>query len=504
MRIVIMGALAMLALTPLAAHAVSDSELAELRQEIAQMRSSYEARIQQLEQRVIQAEKATAAAHTTAKQARERADAAERVAQAADATAEQAQSDAADAQQASEDAATAPTSSFADAVNRFNPAISLVLQGTASSYKNDPDDWHLPGFQLGGETGRKPEGLSLDESEITFSANIDDWFYGQSTLAIHQDGDETEIELEEAFVDTLALPHGFGARFGRFYSDVAFQNSVHSHAWDFTDAPLAYDAFLGKQYRDDGVRASWVAPTDLFLEFGAEAYRGNNFPGGDSNNSDSVLGGTHTAFVRLGGDLNASNSWKLGLSHLRVSPENRESGHGHGHGDDEEGGASFDGDSNLTVASALWKWAPEGNASERNLTLEAEYFYRNEDGKVSFSEDGDTALMNYDGSQQGIYVQGVYQFIPKWRAGLRYDRLWSDNDLDVTDAGGLDPEEVKEESGLLSDHDPSRWTAMLDYTHSEFSRFRLQYEYDKSTPDTDQVWMLQYIMTLGAHGAHSY
>ena len=191
------------------------------------------------------------------------------------------------------------------------------------------------------------------------------------------------------------------------------------------------------------------------------------------------------------------------MSHLRVRPEDRQSGHGHGH-EGEEGGAGFDGDSNLTVASALWKWAPNGNTTQRNFTLEAEYFYRDEDGKVNFSEDGQSALMDYDGNQQGFYVQGVYQFMPKWRAGLRYDRLWSDNNLNVTDAGGLDPDEVKEESGLLGDHDPRRYTAMVDFTHSEFSRFRLQYEYDQSTPHTDQVWMLQYIMSLGAHGAHSY
>jgi hypothetical protein len=45
---------------------------------------------------------------------------------------------------------------------------------------------------------------------------------------------------------------------------------------------------------------------------------------------------------------------------------------------------------------------------------------------------------------------------------------------------------------------------MLDYSHSEFSRLRLQYEYDRRVPKQNQVWMLQYIMSLGAHGAHRY
>jgi hypothetical protein len=47
---------------------------------------------------------------------------------------------------------------------------------------------------------------------------------------------------------------------------------------------------------------------------------------------------------------------------------------------------------------------------------------------------------------------------------------------------------------------------MLDYTPSEFSRFRLQLASDRSNPATaaDQQLYLQYIMSLGAHGAHSF
>ena len=499
MRIVTMGALATLALTPLAAHAVSDPDLAELRHEIEMMRSNYEARIQQLEQRLKRAEQTADAAQQTAQHASKRADAAERVAQSADASAEQAQSDAADAQQASEDAATAPTGGLADAVNRFNPAISLVLQGTASQYKNNPDDWHLPGFQLGPETGRKPEGLSLDESEITLSANVDDWFYGQATISFAQDNGNTSVDVEEAYLDTLSLPYGLGARVGRFYSDVAFQNPVHSHAWDFTDSPLAYEAFLGSQYGDDGLRINWVAPTDnLLLDFGIEAYRGDRFPGGGSNHDSSVLGGAHAAFVHLGGDFDDSNSWKLGLSHLRVQPRDRQSQNGTAQ-------TAFNGDSNLTVASALWKWAPDGNTTQQNLTLEGEYFYRDESGDIGFNQNGDQATLRYRGPQQGAYIQGAWQFMPKWRVGLRYDRLWASNTLKVTDNNsGLSDTEVISASGLNDNHDPQRYTAMVDFSHSEFSRLRLQYEYDQSTPDSDQVWMLQYIMTLGAHGAHSY
>jgi hypothetical protein len=46
---------------------------------------------------------------------------------------------------------------------------------------------------------------------------------------------------------------------------------------------------------------------------------------------------------------------------------------------------------------------------------------------------------------------------------------------------------------------------MVDYTPSEFSRLRLQFAQSRTLPDvTDNQWFLQYVLSLGAHGAHKY
>jgi hypothetical protein len=244
-----------------------------------------------------------------------------------------------------------------------------------------------------------------------------------------------------------------------------------------------------------------LAPTDLFLEFAFETYRGDRYPGG--GNGDWDLGSLQTASLRLGGDLGLNSSWQMGLSGLWANPDSRGAGgHGHDHGDHEEEGDTdlvFSGDSRLALLDLVWKWAPGGDFSRRYLQLQGEYFYRDENGDYLFEDTGDQAF-GYRGDQQGLYLQGVYQFRPRWRLGLRYDRLWADNRL-LPAPGSL---ELAEDSGLLSGHDPYRWSAMLDYGHSEFSRLRLQYEYDKRVPKRNQVWMLQYIMSLGAHGAHRY
>ena len=144
----------------------------------------------------------------------------------------------------------------------------------------------------------------------------------------------------------------------------------------------------------------------------------------------------------------------------------------------------------------MWKWAPGGNATRTYLKFQGEYFVRDEDGSVSLLHDP-VELTSYDGEQRGWYAQTVYQFMPRWRVGLRYDRLSADNI-------GSDPI-VLAEAGLdAAGHDPDRYALMFDYTRSEFSRLRLQYNRDESQRGTDDQWYLQYILSLGAHGAHQY
>ncbi|MCK5396426.1 MAG: hypothetical protein KAJ32_10555, partial [Gammaproteobacteria bacterium] len=169
--------------------------------------------------------------------------------------------------------------------NAFNPAISIIIDGIYANYKNNPNDYVLPGYSLGGESELAAEGFSLGHSEITMSSNIDDKFFGQFSVALAEHGDEVEVELEEAFFETLALGHGFTIRGGRFFSGIGYLNQQHEHAWDFHDAPLIYRGIFGKQYFDDGVRVTYIPPTDLYVELGIEAFAGGKYPagGGHSN-----------------------------------------------------------------------------------------------------------------------------------------------------------------------------------------------------------------------------
>lgn len=368
--------------------------------------------------------------------------------------------------------------------NAFNPAISLILDGHYASYSRDPATYHVPGFLLDAEAGLASEGLSLDETELAISANVDDKYYGFLTAALEQTDGETSIEVEEAYFETLALPHGLKVKAGRFLSDLGYLNPIHAHAWDFSDAPLAYLAMLNTAYGDAGVQLRWVAPAELFVEIGGELLRGDSFPAADGAASGGT--GASTLFVHFGGDVGASNSWRAGVARLTADAHARTSVF-------DDGSIAFTGSSDVTIADFVWKWAKNGNPRDRYYVVQAEYLHRSEDGGVTVATLAGDESGAYSGTQNGFYVQGLYQFRPRWRAGVRFDRLSADNAVGVSAV-----------TSLVADHRPHRLSAMADFSNSEFSRLRLQWNRDDSRPETDTQIVLQYIMSLGAHGAHRF
>jgi hypothetical protein len=367
--------------------------------------------------------------------------------------------------------------------NAFNPDISLILQGTAARSSLDPDTYQITGFApSGGEVRPAPRGFSLGESELFITSNVDPYFRGQLAAALTPDN---EIEVEEAFFQTLALGGGVTLKGGRFLSGIGYQNEIHQHAWDFQDPPLAYKSFLGGRLNDDGVQLRWLAPTDLFVELGAELARGRSFPATDNNRNGA---NAWSVFGHVGGDIGESVAWRGGLSYLGASPQDRAF-------TDLGVAQSFSGDSRLWIADFVLKWAPQGNSSVTNFKLQGEYFRREESGALTF----DTSSGDYSSRQSGWYLQAAYQFMPRWRVGYRYDRL---DHGTVTNGLGLTAQDAPL---LFTDYNPTRSTAMVDWSLTEFSRFRLQYAVDRSRADTtDNQLLLQYILSLGAHGAHKF
>ena len=421
--------------------------------------------------------------------------------------------------------------------NSFNPAIGVVLN--AMFVDRSEEEVGLPGFQLGHESERPAKGFSLGHSELSMSGNIDDKFRGALVLGLGAHGGETEVELEEAYVQTLAgsgLPDGVRLKAGRALWTFGYLNEQHAHSDDFSDRPLPYRAFLDGAYNDDGLELSVVLPGDIYKEVGGGVFRGGDVPFGGSESGREAW----SAYARIGGDVGSNSALRLGAYVLDGAAHGR-SGGAHAHEDEhaheeeheeheehadngeeeheehEEhahhahseffSDGMFTGDTRLLGVDFRYTWAPTGNARDSELILQGEYFRRSEEGAYTLEEQhcevvghgdeaptaeehehdchADSETEHLNGDANGWYAQAVYKFLPQWRAGARYARLSPPSDADLDD-------------------DLSTISAMLDWTNSEFGRVRFQYNRETFGDVRDNQFILQYVMSLGAHAAHSF
>ena len=318
------------------------------------------------------------------------------------------------------------------------------------------------------------------------SASIDPWWRGAVNIALEPDN---SVSVEEAFVQTTALGNGLTVKAGRFLSDIGYLNSQHAHTWDFIDAPLAYQAMLGGQFADDGLQLRWLAPTDQFIELGIEVGRGRSFPAPTLRATASAPRRSHctpaatSATATAGAPACRISSAKASEQALTQLDAN-----------DFVVDSLFNGRSNVTILDAVWKWAPDGNATRTNFKLQGEWLRSSRSGTLAYDTAGANLLGDYAQVSTGWYLQAVYQFMPRWRVGLRTEQLdggaVSYVGLTLFDANG---------------YQPRKNTLMVDFSASEFSRLRLQYARDQARMGfTDNQWQLQYQMSLGAHGAHSF
>ena len=434
-----------ISLLPVSAPAVADGDIEALKQELRSLREVYESRIAKLEATLARIE-----------ETRKKTD---------------------------QPVRAAPTSARRDVFeNSFNPSIGLILSGQYRAYSSKEGE--IRGAAVGEESARGEEGFSVEHTELNFSAAVDDKFFGHMTMAVAEHDGETEVELEEAYVQTLpggGLPDGLSIKAGRAFWTFGYLNEHHAHADDFADRPLPYRVFVDEVFNDDGVELSYVLPTDLYAEIGGGLFRGDDFPFAEA---DGEGVGAWSLFARIGGDLGDNQSWRLGGYVL--------SGEAKGKRVSNEDLVTFIGDSDLYAADLRYVWAPTGNQRESEVVLQGEYFRRDEDG--AYTEDGADEVL-VDDEADGWYAQGVYKFHPQWRVGARYSRF----EAPSVPAGLVD--------GTLDSqgYDPRTWSAMLDWSNSEFSRVRLQLNREQLArgQDDNQI-ILQYVIGLGAHGAHKY
>lgn len=431
---------------PASVLAADDAEIEKIREEIKSLKDGYENRIRALEERLTNAE--TVTPPTTAADS---------------------------------------TSSISGAAGTFQLGVNILGAGGGSSV----DDSELRNLQAGGHDPSR-NGFTVQNIELTATGAVDPYFDGQLNLvALISPEGETEVELEEAFLRTRALPWGLQIKAGQFFTEFGRQNSEHPHAWSFVDQPVIMSRlFGGDNLRSQGMRVSWLLPSSWFSElyFGAQNARGETVQSFLFDETSDV--GGYTLVPRNGArkakdllfntrwlngfDLTDTTSVNAGLSALR-------------------GPNATGSDTSTTIygADLYVKWKAVLN--QRGFPFAAwqtEFLRRNYEAVDSVGLGLPDATLR----DQGYYTQLLWGFQPRWVAGLRYEH-----------AEGNDPNGNAASDPLRDDR--TRVSSNLTFYPTEFSKIRLQYNRDRAEhlPDraADSLW-LQFEIGLGGHSAHKF
>lgn len=424
--------------------------------------------------------------------------------------------------------ATLPLGSQVTSGNAFNPAISVIVDGAYYSDNVHGEAFEIleeaDGFAMGGHDhegdehghGGLERGFNLRGAEFAFSGTVDPYFDAYVIFVF--DGDE--IELEEAFVTTRSLPAGLQAKFGKFLSDVGYINKQHPHSWDFFDAPWISELLFGDEgLQETGVQLTWLAPTRQYLRLGVEALQGETAGIANHIGEEADVEGTarileeaagprlFTTFAKFAPDLGFDHALQLGASYGYASSFQNSIEHSTRY-EDHEGTASFWG------VDAVYKYTPAGSVGGKGaIKLQGEYFYRKRDidrQDVYFAchpagidcadpaaqwQIGDiNNVQSFSEKQDGYYLQALYGLAPRWNVGARIDQVG------LTNSTGRGTGEEWDDS--------KRYSAVLNFMPTEYSRLRLQFSRGdiavEGERETFNHVFLQFQMSLGVHGAHTF
>ena len=107
-----------------------------------------------------------------------------------------------------------------------------------------------------GDHDPQQRGFNARNLELALDGAVDPYFEGFANIVFKLDNNnETEVEVEEAFMQTTDLPWGLQLKGGQFFSAFGRINPTHPHTWDFADDPIVHGRLLGS----DGLRGVGAA-----------------------------------------------------------------------------------------------------------------------------------------------------------------------------------------------------------------------------------------------------
>ncbi len=342
-----------------------------------------------------------------------------------------------------------------------------------------------------GDHDPKVRGFTIPNAELSLDGAVDPYFKGVSNIVFKiQPNGETGVELEEAYVLTTSLPANLQVKAGQFFAEFGRQNPQHPHSWAFVDQPLVLNRMFGPEgLRSQGLRLSWLAPTSFYTEalVGVFNATGGTMYSFNSPESQDIHGGVPLERTVDGArdmvivprlatsfDISDTQTLLVGAS-AAFGPNNS-------------------GESARTRIYGLdgyWKWKP--SAAQQGfpfVSMQAEALFRGYDAQARASSDvPSVAYPDEKLKDRGAYAQALWGIKPRVIAGVRGDWVRGD------DAAFATPIRA----------DRYRLSPNLTVYPTEFSKFRLQYNYDdRSGIGSDHSLWFQFEFLIGAHASHKF
>ena len=346
----------------------------------------------------------------------------------------------------------------------------------------------IANLQRGGHDPSKI-GFTLQNLELTLGGAVDPFFDAQTNIImLLNDQGEAILEIEEAYLLTKQLPGGLQIKAGQFYTEFGRQNRLHPHTWSFVDQPIVLNRLLGGDgLRSQGAQISWLARLPWYAElfFGVQNTKGatgNSFLSAEHSHGHEEATETSDEYLIDGAeDFLYSARWLNGLDFSDNISANL--GFSGLWGPNANGvGTEKDLRTAIYGTDLYLKW--QASNSSRGfpfVSWHTEYLFR------TYEEIEEDIFTRKD---SGWFSQFSYGFKPGWITGLR---------LEMADSN-------EEAENLIGADERFRTALNLTWLPTEFSKIRLQYNYDDSNyvgEGVHLIW-LQFEYNLGSHAAHVF
>lgn len=354
-------------------------------------------------------------------------------------------------------------------------------------------DKHLDQIEVGDHDPQQ-RGFNARNTELAFDGAVDPYFEGFANIVFKLDNDnETEVEVEEAFLQTTNLPFNLQLKGGQFFAAFGRLNPTHPHVWDFADAPLVSGRLLGPDgLRGVGGQIAWLIPVPWYAQLilGVQNGRGGTAYSFRNPGDDGVFYGRMTTDREIRGLYDFLWLPRLESSFNLSETQTVLLGASGAFGSNDTGDHTR---TQIYGGDFLYKWkSANAEGGFPFVKWQTEYMYRRFEAGRGMDETFPVAETFHD---WGLYSQVLWGFKKGWVAGVRGDYLQME-DSRFTD----DPDRQSR----------SRVSANLTWYPTEFSKIRLQYDHDfleenffLADKDVDSVF-LQFEFILGSHGAHKF